>query len=555
MLIFYRGTLLDRRVLSLVVQHVQSWPMIWMIISTFEFALFIWSVKFIDIAVAAILYETWPVLLIFLTAWLFREEARYRRISLTTWLLVLLSMAGFSFALASQTADFGSLWDIFSDGSYVGAILAILSTIAWSLTAFSFRWGANLGREVTQSAGQRGTDYLSLELCFVVVGVFIVSLLAAAVSSGIGLARGELLNLSQTPVKTFIGGGFLLGLAAVGGSIAWRKANIYTTNLGINALAYATPVLSLIWLFSLGQANVTRVDYLVIGAAAIITANLLINFEAEIRWGFKALLLGLGTCGAVVYLRDGVFEFIGIDRWNWTAGGYFESIALAATIFILLLAFRVARLVARTSEEDTRTFSIYRKLDMLSRRGVIHHRVCELILEIDQARNDSAKEKAAYNEARQLLAAVDPQPLNEADSLLLSDAEANLDALARSKQVDIHFGEMFALSIFGTVTVGIALLSRPPLEEGWTRLLIDLFAMVISAVVIFLLVHIQDLQRERDDRKLEASDSGTEFRYYVARFYDTAQRSFDQRLSVIVGGAIILTYGALLAHKWLGWFG
>ena len=141
LLIFYRGTLLDRRVLSLVVQHVQSWPMIWMIISTFEFALFIWSVKFIDIAVAAILYETWPVLLIFLTAWLFREEVRYRRISLTKWLLVLLSMAGFSFALASQTADFGSLRDIFSDGSYVGAILAILSTITWSLTAFRLQVG------------------------------------------------------------------------------------------------------------------------------------------------------------------------------------------------------------------------------------------------------------------------------------------------------------------------------------------------------------------------------------------------------------------------------
>ena len=284
LLIFYRGTLLDRRVLPLVVQHVQSWPMIWMLISTLEFALFIWSVKFIDIAVAAILYETWPVLLIFLTAWLFRKEVRYRRITLTKWLLVLLSMAGFSFALASQTADFGSLEDIFSDGSYVGAILAILSTIAWSLTAFSFRWGSNLSREVTRSAGQRKTDYLSLELCFVIVGIFIVSLLAEAVSSGIGLARGEFLNLSQTPVKTFIWEALLLGFAAAGGSIAWRRANIYTTNLGINALAYATPVLSLIWLFSLGQADVTRVDYLVIGAAAIITANLLINFETDTRY-------------------------------------------------------------------------------------------------------------------------------------------------------------------------------------------------------------------------------------------------------------------------------
>ena len=91
-------------------------------------------------------------------------------------------------------------------------------------------------------------------------------------------------------------------------------------------MIYAMPVLSLLWLFFFADAEVARFDYLVIGAAAIITANLLINFEAEIRWGFRALLLALGTFGAVVYLRDGVFKFLGVDPWRWTGGGYFESI-------------------------------------------------------------------------------------------------------------------------------------------------------------------------------------------------------------------------------------
>ena len=83
--------------------------------------------------------------------------------------------------------------------------------------------------------------------------------------------------------------------------------------------------------------------------------------------GVKALILALGICGAIVYLRDGVFSFLGVDKWQWAGSGYFESITLAATVFTLLLAFRVARLVSRTSEEDNRTFVIYRKLDLLAR--------------------------------------------------------------------------------------------------------------------------------------------------------------------------------------------
>ena len=56
------------------------------------------------------------------------------------------------------------------------------------------------------------------------------------------------------------------------------------------------------------------------GTAAIITANLTMNFEAEIRWGFRALVLALIACGAIVYLRDDVFTSLGIEPWGLNRG-------------------------------------------------------------------------------------------------------------------------------------------------------------------------------------------------------------------------------------------
>ena len=312
---------------------------------------------------------------------------------------------------------------------------------------------------------------------------------------------------------------------------------------------------SSVWVFS--QADVARPGLLVIGAVAVVASNLLISFEAEVRWGFKALILALGTCGAVVYLREEVFGLLDVEGWQWTAGGYFESIALSATVFMLLLAFRVSRLVTRTSEEDNRTFVIYRNLDLLARRGVVDGEVCSHILDIDRSDNlEMVRE--SYRRARECVEAALPEALNDADAQLLSEAESSLDALVRSRQVDIHLGEVFALVVFAAVTVGLSLFSLPPGVGGWTRLLADVFAMVVSSVVIFLLVHVHDLQRERDAARLELQGSpspGTGCRRYLVIFPDTSRRSFDQLLSVVVGVAIVATYVGLLGHRWLGWFG
>ena len=62
------------------------------------------------------------------------------------------------------------------------------------------------------------------------------------------------------------------GVAAAGAT-ALRKANSVTGNLGVNAMVYFMPVLSLLWLFCIADAAVDRLDYIAIGIPTIIISK------------------------------------------------------------------------------------------------------------------------------------------------------------------------------------------------------------------------------------------------------------------------------------------
>jgi len=128
--------------------------------------------------------------------------------------------------------------------------------------------------------------------------------------------------------------GLLLGvigsiLSAANVRVLWKFASILTRSLGIHSLTYGTPILQLAFLAFVGQMGDINAAYLIIGTAAIITSNLIINFEAEVQLGFEALILGLGSCGAIVYMRDHILDFIGVVNWRWNEGGYFHAVDLS----------------------------------------------------------------------------------------------------------------------------------------------------------------------------------------------------------------------------------
>ena len=158
--------------------------------------------------------------------------------------------------------------------------------------------------------------------------------------------------------------------------------------------------------------------------------------------------------------------------------------------------------------------------------------------------------KEYYLKARSYIANATPE--NNSDSDTLVQVEADLDMLVRSQQTTPVLGEIFALLVFAGITIFLTVFTKPTEPEGWIRLLLDLFAMLVSSVIIFLMIYSMDLDRERDAHILERTTEDDE---YLLLFPDTERRLFDQWLSVAVGVIIILVYGGLMAYKWVGWFG
>ena len=233
-----------------------------------------------------------------------------------------------------------------------------------------------------------------LELLCLLIAYGVSSVIAISVSLIIGIARGETTSLNAQLIAIL--GGILTYAPA---TIAWRLGNLRSSNLGINVMIYWTPVVSLFWLYllsigivwqvqSLFKFSILRADYLVIGSLFIVVANLLINFEAEIRLGLKALIVALLLFGTAVYFREEFVTFLGIAEWHWEGDDYFEAIALAATVFTLILAFRVARLVTRTNNEEARIYSLFRKMEALVRHNVINTGVLESILKLNNQASD-----------------------------------------------------------------------------------------------------------------------------------------------------------------------
>ena len=85
-----------------------SFAMLWWVVGFLDLVLYAWSTQFIDVSVAATLYETWPIFLVILMGWLFRMEARYREITTMTIFLFVVALIGIVSVISSQAGGIGA---------------------------------------------------------------------------------------------------------------------------------------------------------------------------------------------------------------------------------------------------------------------------------------------------------------------------------------------------------------------------------------------------------------------------------------------------------------
>ncbi len=516
-------------------------PMIGLsIVANFNFALLAWSMRYVDVSISAILFGTWPIFIILIADRLFRGSGRDHPITKEMLLLLTLGIPGFAFVIVGQAGGFASVETGNLSTPVVGVVLALVGAVATSFTVFSFRWGTDLAQEFPKEVKQAvGDDALNF------FGLLVAALIASAVSGVInafaGMNSGEVMD-SRALLIAVVVGGATNGIA----NLAWRKVNLSTANLGVNALANATPVFSLAWLFLFSQVAPERPDYLVAGALGILIVNLLINVEAEVRFGFKALLMALWACGSFVYLRDDLLRYLPFGEWQWPGETYFGALGLSATVFTLLRSFRVARLSTQTQDEDNRLYTLFQNVDLLARRNVIDEAAREHVLALDYAVTPEQLQ-TAYQRAKDCLdraEAANPDPDDQAQ---LAEAETQLNVIAHSRQQGIEFGELFALIIFGGITVFIGMASRPGVT-GWIGFLVEMLVVLFSAVIVFLIVNVWDLHRDRAGEILERRE---EYDGYGVVFRDAVNRRFEQTTSIVVGLLVTAAFAVLLWYKWL----
>ena len=267
----------SRSTWRLVWQHSRSFAMAMWIVAQFQLAPFAWSTSMVDVAIAAVLFEAWPLGAVLLTAYLFKFEGRYMRPGPLTVLPFVIAIVGIALVTLSHAGDTSiveAVRHLSSDAPLAlagGVGLALGATVLASMASFGFIWAAKLAAAIPQKERHTAT---SLEMFGVLVGVLVGNLVAIPGLALIGFIRNE--ALVQGTLLPALAGGLLAGAGAV---ICWRWGMLIASDLKILVIVYFTPLLALVWLYSLSLVGDVDGKLLLGGAVVIVVANLILFAE------------------------------------------------------------------------------------------------------------------------------------------------------------------------------------------------------------------------------------------------------------------------------------
>lgn len=532
-----------RRALSR--EHLLSRELALSAAGRFDWALFAWAAVYIDAATATIIRGAGPILfIVFLAAATNRtaEAGRYERLTGESYLYIGVAFAGLAFVVVGQQpADRivggSSLW-----AWGAGLLLAFLCASARGLSAFNLLWGL---RTKTVLAPEAAQSEIEAEAGATIWGTTLANLPVVAV---LWLLALTVPGASASPAS--LGAAIVAGaLLNAPGLILYRRANLETRDLGINALGYLTPVLALALLAAAGHLGDVRGGHIVVGTSAIVATNLFLSFDPERRRGFnrqigfKALVLGFWAFGTFVYFRD---EWLPQEMFAWSDGEYWGVLAVVTTMFTLLLAFRMARAQSPIESEVRETAVALRQAEMLVKQRHLHPLALRALAQID-ATTDPVRLSRSYTRFKRAHSvAWEAADGDSGVQQQLVRLEAGLDVLLQSKQRSREFAEHVSVAMLGLLAIAVALLARPALAP-WNALLVDATAVAVSAAIAFLLAWSSDLQRERRQPYVASVDGSHRLIFHTER-----SPIVEEVVSVLAGLGMATAFVALLCIKWLG---
>ena len=502
-----------------------TWLMFFAVVGHCGSALFALGLTFVDISIAALLYETWPLFLMLLMAVLFKGTKRYRPITLGTLLFVAVAIVGVGLVIQSHNDTPRELsvaaFDLFNFRTWIGVFLVLVGAM-WTAAqvAFTLRAGSLIA---DRRAATKNHD--AEELVFVMILTCVGMVISFVVLVAIGLGLSETLSLHQMSFAIISG----LFVASIG-RVAFRLANLETEDLGVNAIAFGTPLVALLWLWVLSILDVPHVDFMIIGALGIVAANLLINVKASERVAYKALVVSLWVFGTITYFTEGYATDVPLE--------------LPVTIYILVLSFRVERLARRTTEEEGFVFDVFRKLrSMAASQDSPHSAASKALVMASRSLLNIDHHKSAESLKNAYEATL--EHLEEARKAGVTPGEITeicrmVDKLAHSRQQGSRFGEIVAIALTGLLIVlGLMVFSGDRETYG------EIASFVLSSVVVFLFFNIIDLQGDRKDETMVTGKKGR----YIVNFGEVKDREAHQYVSMATSAGIVAVFVWLFFTK------
>ena len=511
-------------------------------------SLFALGLLFLNVAIVAILYEI-RFLLLFVFI-LIPGPAIYYVPAIVGGVLVILSHNDTTQLLPALGADFAD------PGTLMGVILVLAAAVGWAIAGICTTKLAKLltkkhfppEHEIyTLDYFNTPDDLHDYESVYSGYITCISLVIAGGALCAFGLLAFETISL-QRQVYAIMGGVvFSIGWFSIKTIVSYerdatklnRQARVkgkdeaddfgMTSVLALQAVYSASPLVILILLSMFSILDVLHLDYLIIGAVGIVVSRLLIQGNLSERVAYQALTMALWLFGTITYFTTGIETHVPLE--------------LPVTIFILVLAFRVARLVRRTGQEEEWVLEVFHRLTLLASKKHIGTKASKTLRDASKSllridRHKSAGELQAAYEC--MVGQLETAGKARRASDEVTDIRRLVDMLAHSRQQGSRFDEIVAIALTGGLIVMGLLVFNGNRDDGDSVFYSEFTSFLLSSVVVFLIFHILDLQKARKDETLIKHKVGR----YIVKFESLRNRELEL-ISVGISIVIVAVFGVL----------
>lgn len=515
-----------------------NWQIILALLPPLGVVFYSWSFSFLPEVSVAVLGETWPLfVIIFLPAMV--RKTKESLFNIRNILLSLFTIGGVTMVIFSVNADGATAISSLDYEVIVGLIFVAIWVLITVMEYWKFGWIENIHKS-DESKEQKAiieskTDHiLFLSLVTYFWGFIMSFIVVLFTHNSIGLSNFLWVLLLGMFMKFFV-------------AYFWGAGTIESEyNPGTQSISYMVPLFGVIFLWMASHYSDVNSWLFFLGLSAIVVGNILMHFRTEDRFGLASLVVALWLAGWIVLFRDNQLDdWFGEGEWFLAGESYFAVLALSATAFTLLLAFRITRIQTRTSEEEQLVYSLLaRFVDIKDMKQVSIFEQLEII---DKSKGPG-QFRQAYDAARDKLdKLIDGAEPGSDDKKYLLESQAELDSLTHSKQYGREYGEPTAVVFLGLLTLVITLLTRP-VGDGLTGVIFDGFSFVFAGTIAFLTLHIFDLQSERSISILE-KHKGQDDRYRVE--FREPVKIQEWWLSIASAVFILVVVSIMILQKWV----